>query len=66
MLYPAMFEEVLAFHTRSTTWVPVPVKASVVVFGCALLVNVSVAVALPGTVGLNVMVKGTLCPAAIV
>jgi hypothetical protein len=46
--------------------VPVPVRASVVVVGCALLVNVSVALAAPDVVGLNVMVNEALCPSEIV
>jgi len=61
-----MSEEVLAVHDRATVCAPVPVSVSVVVDGCALLVNVRVAVALPVTVGLNVIVKFALCPAAIV
>jgi hypothetical protein len=70
MLYPAMLGEVLAFHDRLTLWVgagvPVPVDKSVVVEGCALLVNVRVALSAPATSGLKVTVKGTLCPAGIV
>ncbi len=46
--------------------VPVPVRASVEVEGWALLVTVNVALADPTAVGLNVIVKGTLCPAGIV
>ena len=49
-----------------TAAVPVPVSVPVEVDGCALLVAVSVALADPTAVGLNVIVKGTLCPAAIV
>ena len=45
---------------------PVPVSVSVVEEGCALLVKVRVAVAAPAAVGLKVMVKFALCPAAIV
>ena len=70
MLYPAMLGEVLAFHDRLTLWVgagvPVPVDKSVVVEGCALLVNVRVALSAPATSGLKVTVNGTLCPAGIV
>jgi hypothetical protein len=65
-----MFDDVLAFHDSATECVaaaaPVPVSDSVVDDGWALLVNVSVAPAEPATVGLNVMVKEALCPAAIV
>jgi len=65
-----MFGDVLAFHERLTVWegaaVPVPVKVSVVVGGWALLVTVSVPLAAPTVCGLNVIVKGTLWPAAIV
>ncbi len=42
-----------------------PVAASVVVEGCALLVNVRVALAPPVVCGLNVTVKGELCPAGM-
>ena len=49
-----------------TAAVPVPVSVPVEVDGWALLVTVSVALADPTAVGLNVIVKGTLCPAAIV
>ena len=45
---------------------PVPVSASVVVDGWALLVNVSVALAAPVVVGLKVTVNETLWPAGIV
>jgi hypothetical protein len=65
-----MFCDVLAFHDSATECVeaavPVPVSISVVVEGCALLANVSVAVADPAVAGLNVIVKEALCPAAIV
>jgi len=44
----------------------VPVRASVVVEGWALLVNVSVELAAPVVVGLNVTENDTLLPAAIV
>ena len=49
-----------------TAAVPVPVSVPVEVEGWALLVAVSVALAEPTAVGLNVIVKGTLCPAGIV
>ena len=49
-----------------TAAVPVPVSVAVDVDGWPLLVTVSVALADPTAVGLNVIVKGTLCPAAIV
>jgi hypothetical protein len=69
-LYPAMFDDVLAFHESATECVaaatPVPVSDSVVVVGCALLVNVNVAPAEPATVGLNVIVNEALWPAGIV
>jgi len=65
-----MFDEVLAFHERFTVWVgagvPVPVRASVVAVGCALLVNVSEAVAAPDVCGLKVTVNGALWPAGMV
>ena len=61
---------VLAFHDKSTLCataaVPVPVRFSVVVVGCALLVKVSVALAAPVVCGLNVTVNDALCPAGIV
>jgi len=64
-----MFCELLAFHDSATECVgaavPVPVSASVVVEGWALLAKVSVALAAPEVRGLNVMVKFALCPAAI-
>jgi len=60
MLYPEMFCELLAFQERFTEWlgagVPVPVRASVVVVGCALLVKVNVAFTVAAAVGLNVTV----------
>lgn len=69
-LYPEMFPEVLAVQDRLTECVgaavPLPVTVSVVVEGCALLVKVRVALALPATVGLNVTLNGTLCPAGMV
>jgi hypothetical protein len=49
-----------------TAAVPVPVSVPVEVDGWALLVVVSVALADPTAVGLNVIVKETLCPAGIV
>jgi hypothetical protein len=62
--------EVLALQDNATECVeaetPVPVSASVVVEGWALLVKVSVALAAPAVVGLNVIVNEALCPAAIV
>jgi len=65
-----MFDEVLAFHDRFTVWVgagvPVPVRASAEVVGCALLVNVSEAAAAPAVCGLKVTVNGALWPAGIV
>lgn len=45
---------------------PLPVRAAVVVAGCALLVNVSVAVAVPLVEGLKVTVNGEDCPPRIV
>lgn len=45
---------------------PVPVRASVLVEGDALLVTVSVAFTTPVVCGLKVIVKGTLWPAEIV
>lgn len=39
-----------------------PVADSVVVEGCALLVKVRIALSAPAICGLNVRVKGTLCP----
>ena len=63
-----MLEDVLAFQERLTLWltVPVPVRASVEVVGEALLVTVRVALTVPETCGLNVIVNGALWPAAIV
>jgi uncharacterized membrane protein (UPF0136 family) len=46
--------------------VPVPVRDSLVVEVCALLVNDNVALSDPVAVGLNVTVKGTFWPAATV
>jgi len=61
--------DVLGFQDKFTecvgAGVPVPVNVSVVVEGCALLVNVSVALTAPVVLGLNVTVNGRLCPAAI-
>lgn len=69
-MYPEIFDEVLAVQDNATECVeaatPVPVSASVVVVGCALLVNVSVALADPAVVGLKVIVKEAVCPAGIV
>lgn len=52
-LYPEMPDELLGFQDRFTECVPAavpfPESACVVVDGCALLVKVSVALALPGT-----------------
>src|SRR5579863_6434206 len=62
--------EELAFQDRFTVWVgaavPVPVSDSVVVEGEASLETVKVALAAPAVCGLNVIVKGTLWPAATV
>jgi hypothetical protein len=64
MLYPVTPVVVLAFHDKSTLCVtaavPVPVRFSVVVVCCALLVKVSVAVAAPVVCGLKVTVKEAL------
>ena len=61
---------VLAFHDKATVCVgagvPVPVRFSVVVVGCALLVKVSVALAAPVVCGLKVTVNDALCPASMV
>ena len=46
--------------------IPVPVAEAVVVASDASLVNVSAAFAAPAVCGLNVTVKDTFCPAAIV
>jgi hypothetical protein len=63
-------DDVLAFHDRLTVCVdagvPVPVTVSVVVLGCALLVNVSVALTAPATCGLKVTVNGVVWPAGMV
>jgi hypothetical protein len=70
MLYPEMFAEVLGAHDKLTEWVgaavPLPVSDSVVEEGWALLVKVNVATADPETLGLNVIVNGTLWPAGMV
>lgn len=70
MLYPEIFEELLAFQDRLTVWeggvTPVPVAASVMADGWALLVKVRVALAEPAARGLKVRVKGTLVPAVII
>jgi hypothetical protein len=69
-LYPLMLEDVLAFQDKLTVWagagVPVPVSASMVVAGCALLLKLSEALADPLACGLNVTVKGALWPAGMV
>ena len=69
-MYPEMFADVLAVHERFTEYtgagVPVPVSASVVGEIVALLVKVKVALTVTAAVGLNVTVKGTLCPAGTV
>jgi hypothetical protein len=61
---------VLAVHDKLTlcvaAGVPVPVTASVVLEGCALLVKVRVPLAAPVAVGLKVTVNEALCPAGIV
>jgi len=61
---------VLAVHDKLTEYVgaavPVPVTGAVVVEGCALLAKVTVALAAPVAVGVNVTVNGMLFPAAIV
>ena len=60
----------LAVHDRSTVCVgagvPVPVSVSVVVDGWALLVKVSVALAVPATSGLKVTVNEAFWPAGMV
>jgi len=65
-----MFDEVLAFHDRFTVCVgagvPVPVRAPVVVVGCAVLVKVSEALAAPAVCGLKVTVNEALWPAGTV
>jgi len=70
MLYPLMFSDVLAVHDKLTlctgAGVPVPVKISAVVEGCALLVKVSVALSAPLVCGLKVTVNPALWPAGIV
>lgn len=64
MLYPEISEDELAVQDRLTWYVgaavPVPVRASVVVVVCALLVTLNVPLAAPVVVGLKVMVNGTL------
>jgi hypothetical protein len=70
MLYPEMFGEPLAFHDKVTVCAgaatPVPLAVPVSVEGCALLVNVRVALAAPATWGLYITLKGALVPAAMV
>lgn len=65
-----MLDEVLPFQDRFTECVdaavPFPLSACVVADCCALLMKVSVALALPATGGLKVTVNGTLWPAAMV
>ena len=65
-----MPDEVLPAQDRFTECVdasvPVPLSASAIVDGTALLVKLSVALALPATCGLKVTENGTLWPAAIV
>ena len=60
----------LGLHDRFTVCVgaavPEPVRFSMVVVDCALLEKVSAALTDPLTFGLNVTVKGTDCPAAMV
>ena len=69
MLYPDTFGELLALQDKLTVCTgaatPVPVAASVVDEGAALLVNVRVALAAPAVFGVNVKVNGALVPAAI-
>lgn len=67
-LYPEMEVDVLAFQDRSTVcWIvaPVPLMLSDARTD-PLLRNEILPEAVPETVGLNVTVKGTLCPAAMV
>src|SRR5579871_3452421 len=70
MLYPEMPGEVVASQDKVTVCVgaavPVPVNPAVVIAGEASLVTVKVALRAPAAVGLNVIVYGRLCPAAIV
>jgi len=70
MLYPEMFADVLPVHDKFTEYtgagVPLPVSAAVVGEPVALLVKVNVALTVTAAVGVNVTVKGTLCPAASV
>ena len=65
-----MFEEVLAFQDKFTVCVgagvPVPVRDSVVVAGCPLLVRLSEALADPAIWGLNVTKNEVLWPTGIV
>src|ERR1700746_4032720 len=65
-----MFDDVLAFQDRLTlcigAGVPDPANDAVVAEGCALLVKVSVPMAVPEAVGANVIVNEVLLPAAIV
>ena len=70
MLYPEMPGEVVASQDKVTVCVgaavPVRVNPAVVIAGEASLVTVKVALRDPAVVGLNVIVYGRLCPAAIV
>src|SRR5579872_4350325 len=70
MLYPEIFDDVLALHDRFTECtaaaVPVQERVSTVVGVWALLVKVSAAVTAPAVCGLNVTVNAALFPAAIV
>jgi hypothetical protein len=65
-----MLEDVLAFQERLTECVgaevPVPVRFSVVLLGCALLVKVRTALTDPATWGLKVTVNEVLLPACMV
>lgn len=69
-MYPAIPDEVLAFHERFTLCVgaavPLPVNAAVAVEFDALLLTVRVAFTVPEVVGLNVTLNAELEPAGIV
>lgn len=58
MLYPVVFGDVLAFQDKLTecvgAGVALPESATEIVEGCALLLKLRVAVAVPVTKGLNV------------
>lgn len=64
-----MFDELLAFHVKTTLWAggvtPVPVEVSDVVAACALLVKVRFVLSAPATSGLYVTVNERLCPAGM-